>query len=1062
MTKVVGRLTHDKELKLKHGIDTRSLIGPKLVRRHYPLDGNTAGYPGNDTMPMSYAWILGNSQEHMPGYTPNGTGNTVIEDEGPFGERTLVWKAEDPDATSDADGGWKADIFPVDKNKTYRFSVWVKREGIGDGSFYLGPHGFKSRYLNSGLVSLADTPGGNTETQNPYFISGRDLLKSNEWRLVVGFVHGKDVTSKTTNRKGGIYKPYSKIPIVDGLTQFAWRYDTVYAEMRSYLYYNTTVGLTQKWCYPRVDLCDGFEPTIEQLVSGSGDIRNPIVSSEPWFNTEGMVSQRSVVNLYKKGTHSLNIYNNHGVPASLTLLKGETYNNEDIYRLKMTVNDPAILSSFRNSFHSHGVYFGGFNFPQNAGFRSTINWRPVSPKPMKFGGTASNIGGWSEVPNEDLGDGWKRATQTRTGAGIATRSDSIFYSVICPTIELGEELCIDVCCPFLKEGIEYSEYHNSEAPDHNIWFDSDFRYMNTITFEAKFRENKSISIISNGRSDQQNWWGVYTNSFGHIYSHEIVSGNSTNSNVVLPLNKWVRITISIDGGGGQLVYLDDQLLTVASTDVNINQRIKKIILGAGWNIGTAVFRDLMFLAEPMYPDKINSYFKEKITKVGEFGLKTPSVVTEEKKPGYYFPLTENGKDSMGYVEPLLEGGVSYAEGVGARFHTLNSPDRKTNMLNNADSWTKTWTLSYLSDVTHETNKGPAGTEESSVISFTEKTVGRASYIYNYTRNVTGTAYTWIDLSVSVYVKVNKPGFKIRAYTGDNSFQGRVWTEFKEVPSDNKWHRIEWPMIPKSAHNAPIESLSFNFISTLHSNCRVSMCAPMMARSALNVPFSTGVIPGPSVPVGPCIALPHDMIDFGENGEKDFYVSGWIKPIRGIMGRYRSNASVTLFILSRSRQIETYYSDHMSLDIYNRWDSDGFNRLWFEYKTVYGGLKRFYSRESFLELDEWNFFVVSRTNGIIDVFVGNSKRAVFASDKNSEIPDSLITNSLQINNPNSEVPACWTLGGNSGLDEAIYRDYSFNNGSITKEEIIKEFKTKMVFKEDAVTEIKNINTLDDIE
>jgi len=47
-----------------------------------------------------------------------------------------------------------------------------------------------------------------------------------------------------------------------------WRDESTSANHRSYLYYCTDITVRQHWVYPRVDICDGTEPSINELISG--------------------------------------------------------------------------------------------------------------------------------------------------------------------------------------------------------------------------------------------------------------------------------------------------------------------------------------------------------------------------------------------------------------------------------------------------------------------------------------------------------------------------------------------------------------------------------------------------------------------------------------------------------------------------------------------------------------------------------------------------------------------------------------------------------------------------
>src|SRR5690606_30026050 len=55
---------------------------------------------------------------------------------------------------------------------------------------------------------------------------------------------------------------------IHSINDFQWLPETIEAAHRTYLYYTTDTTVRQRWCYPRVDVCDGNEPTLADLLSG--------------------------------------------------------------------------------------------------------------------------------------------------------------------------------------------------------------------------------------------------------------------------------------------------------------------------------------------------------------------------------------------------------------------------------------------------------------------------------------------------------------------------------------------------------------------------------------------------------------------------------------------------------------------------------------------------------------------------------------------------------------------------------------------------------------------------
>lgn len=154
---------------------------------------------------------------------------------------------------------------------------------------------------------------------------------------------------------------------------------------------------------------------------------------------------------------SFSIYNNfssRGVSASITPL-GETYNGMSVYRLRMTATTTEGASNLNNqSLSNKGV----FNTPSmslttDSKWAFGLYYKPVTHSNIVVGGTASNIGGWSNVSAVDVGDGWKRVGQVRSET--PSKSDSIFTSWYVPNSNFGVNsyVEIDFACPMLIKGV---------------------------------------------------------------------------------------------------------------------------------------------------------------------------------------------------------------------------------------------------------------------------------------------------------------------------------------------------------------------------------------------------------------------------------------------------------------------------------------------------------------------------------------------------------------------------------------------------------------------------------
>ena len=188
---------------------------------------SSPNYPAEWTMD----WTEGTGG--TPFFNKNGTTgeNERFYGPNPFGETALIWRCgNEPDHGSD--GGWNTDYINVDKTKTYRYMVWVRRDQSQNGTTY---HGTQN----------VDNLGGGANG-NPYFWYG-DLPQLGKWYLLVGIVHPYTHGSTDTG-VSGVYDINGN-QVIDK-DEFKWRSDTTTARFRSYLYYSTDVNVRQYFYRP--------------------------------------------------------------------------------------------------------------------------------------------------------------------------------------------------------------------------------------------------------------------------------------------------------------------------------------------------------------------------------------------------------------------------------------------------------------------------------------------------------------------------------------------------------------------------------------------------------------------------------------------------------------------------------------------------------------------------------------------------------------------------------------------------------------------------------------------
>ncbi|WP_083629196.1 DUF6443 domain-containing protein [Tenacibaculum agarivorans] len=214
--------------------------------------GNTVS---NNTIPLD--WTSGNTGS-TNFFNQNGTTeeNRIVSGTTPFGGTDLLWECI-PDAASGADGGWNTDDFTIDNTKSYRYTVWVKKNKVGSttGRTYHG-----TQNVNN-LDGRANS--------NPYFWYGF-LPQANTWYLLVGVVHPHNYTGENSGVSGVYDVNGNKIL---GGTEFKWKEDSTSTRLRNYLFHGTDTATRQYFWSPLFQEMDGSELPLDEVVSRSSTLQ---------------------------------------------------------------------------------------------------------------------------------------------------------------------------------------------------------------------------------------------------------------------------------------------------------------------------------------------------------------------------------------------------------------------------------------------------------------------------------------------------------------------------------------------------------------------------------------------------------------------------------------------------------------------------------------------------------------------------------------------------------------------------------------------------------------------
>lgn len=221
------------------------------------------------------SWQVG--QSGVSGFSINGLSseNARVYDTGPYGQTVLVWGTY-PSGDNGADGGWNTDNVTIDRTKTYRWSVWVRRTSdTTGGQMYLGCH-------TNGTNDTVRLQTGGNET-NPYWhYDNIGIFTKNQWYLVVGhmFPAGTAITTAThpnsgiwTKNGGKVYANRGNVPY-----DVAFPTDATAAMHRTYHFYCGDSTSRLQFYSPRIEVVDANAPTIEHLLTV--DLTSPTVYPE--------------------------------------------------------------------------------------------------------------------------------------------------------------------------------------------------------------------------------------------------------------------------------------------------------------------------------------------------------------------------------------------------------------------------------------------------------------------------------------------------------------------------------------------------------------------------------------------------------------------------------------------------------------------------------------------------------------------------------------------------------------------------------------------------------------
>ena len=249
----------------------------------------------------------------VPGFEVIGKSQQNIREigEGPYGNSVLLWKAV-PDGVNSTVGGFRTEFQAIDSNKTYRFSVWVKKTNSLDGFTEFG----LSANDASGSRSY-NRIDGVTHYGNPFVRSSAP--DTDEWFLFVGFIHGASYAE--TESIGGVYSKTTGEK-VQASVDYKFTAQTTQIRQRFWLAGNTNTSDRQYFYAPSIYEVNGQEPSLSVLLNGDVDVADTQAPTAP-TGLESTATGTSTVDLSwlaatdDTGVTGYNVYKDGVLEATL-------------------------------------------------------------------------------------------------------------------------------------------------------------------------------------------------------------------------------------------------------------------------------------------------------------------------------------------------------------------------------------------------------------------------------------------------------------------------------------------------------------------------------------------------------------------------------------------------------------------------------------------------------------------------------------------------------------------------------------------------------------------------
>ena len=261
----------------------------------------------------------------------------------PFGKLNIVWIAKDLDSLSSGGSDWdggvmKSPTIDIDasKNKTYRFSVWMKQQNNNTNIRFAmaGRDTSGDDYADDSILNAST----GVADEFPYFAEA-GLPANDTWYLLVGFLRPEDNTTTTTlsDSFGGIYDT-SGNRVDTTIDEYKYLSDVNGLGLRAFVYGDTAnQGDEVEMWGPRIDVVDGKEPSVQELIF-------PTIDSDILYSIKSRPSSQVVYKLNNFSTEVLGFVTSSNVHSIVT--NDINYGNQLNYNENLKFIDTTNIGSY--------------------------------------------------------------------------------------------------------------------------------------------------------------------------------------------------------------------------------------------------------------------------------------------------------------------------------------------------------------------------------------------------------------------------------------------------------------------------------------------------------------------------------------------------------------------------------------------------------------------------------------------------------------------------------------------------------------------------------------------